>query len=69
VHLRWDFVMNRKWIIFSTGGLGGLVASSFSSFWLHPRFSAGANYRFGKSIYGRIELSHEWSLVGLQFNL
>ena len=63
VHLRWDFEKDQNWTLYALGGLGGNVLSGRSE--LYPRFGIGAFYKMSGPLNGRVELSHEAILLGL----
>jgi len=71
VHLRWDFNLNEHWMFYGLGGLSGfgLPKAYESSFTLHPRFGAGAEYQTKTALMVRGEISAEFIGLGaaLQF--
>jgi len=71
VHLRWDFNMNEHWMFYGLGGLSGFGLPKVydSSFTLHPRFGAGAQYQTKTALMLRGEISAEFIGLGaaLQF--
>ena len=64
VHLRWDFEKDQNWTLYALGGVGGNVLTGRSSEF-YPRFGIGAFYKMAGPLNGRVELSHEAILVGL----
>jgi hypothetical protein len=69
-HLRWDFTMNEYWTFYGLGGLGGYVLPSYlgSTFTLHPRFGAGAEYQTKTALMFRGEISAEFIGAGVAVN-
>ena len=69
-HLRWDFTLNEYWTFYGLGGFGGFVLPSSlgSSFTIHPRFGAGAEYQTKTALLFRGELSADFIGMGVAFN-
>ena len=70
-HLRWDFIVNDSWTLFAAGGVGGWVTSpaGATTFVLFPRIGAGAIYYFVPQVGLRLDISHEWSTIGIMARL
>lgn len=70
-HLRWDFIVNDEWTLFAAAGAGGYVTTVAGSttFVMFPRVAIGAVYYFVPQVGLRLDLSHEWTTVGLQVRL
>ena len=70
IHLRWDFNYNEKWTFYGLGGFGGYGLPKYrgSSFTIHPRFGAGAEYQTKAPFLFRAEVSAEFIGLGVAFN-
>jgi hypothetical protein len=70
LHIRWDFTLNEYWTFYGLGGLGGFALPSAlgSSFTIHPRFGAGAEYQTKTALMFRAEVSEDFTGVGVAFN-
>jgi hypothetical protein len=70
-HLRWDFIINPEWTLMAMGGVGGWFnnVGGFTTVVVHPRIAAGAVYYFTPQVGLRIDVSHEWTTLGLQVRL
>lgn len=70
-HLRWDFRRDNTWTFFALGGLGGHISGAAlgDRFVLHPRVGVGALWQVSPVIRLRGEVSHEMTLVGVNFPL
>ncbi len=70
-HLRWDFVKDERWVLFALGGVGGhsSCATCRVDFGLYPRFGAGVFYRASNLVWVRGDVSHEATMVGVEFLL
>lgn len=64
-HIRWDFHKNYLWSFYSTGGVGGSFSNSSLPFF--PRFAIGTLIHFFEQFSFRIEVSHEFSGIGVFF--
>jgi hypothetical protein len=70
-HLRWDFNFNERWMFYGLGGLGGFVLPRVysSSFTIHPRFGAGAEFQTKAALKLRAEASAEFIGIGAAVQL
>lgn len=68
-HLRWNFLKDPDWTLYTVGGLGGYMggASMGNRFALYPRFGLGVFLRTSLGFAMRGEVSHEFTTVGLSW--
>ncbi len=65
LNMRWDFHKNYLWSFYLISGFGG--STSRHSLPLFPRFGLGSLIHFFELFSFRIELSHEFSGIGVFF--
>lgn len=68
IHLRWDFIKDDQWTLFTVGGVGGNVVSSTTTlFLLAPRFGIGSFFKLQETVYLRADVSHDLLGLGVNF--
>lgn len=66
--LRWDFIKDSDWTLFSVGGVGGAIqigSLNPPGFFLAPRFGVGAFYRVSETVLLRGDVSHDLIAAGI----
>lgn len=68
-HLRWDFRKDAEWTYYVVAGVGGHITGPAlgDRFLLHPRMGAGALWTLSPVLRLRGEVSHELTMVGVNF--